>query len=227
MKYCIVVKNGEKIYSKNDTKIVALNKINIKFEENKIYVIMGNSGAGKSTLLQNIGLLDNLTSGDIIIDGTHISKMTEKEKANIRRDKIGFIFQSFYLNPYMKAYENVMLPLLLNKSLTNADKKEKAIKLLNEVGLKDRINHFPKELSGGEQQRVAIARSLANGPKIILADEPTGNLDRKNEELIMKIFKKLKNHNKCIIIVSHNEKIKEYADEVIYMKDGNIYYEDL
>ena len=218
----IEIKNAHKEYYKDGMKIEAINNINAKFNLNKLYVIMGNSGSGKTTLIQNLGLLDTLTSGKIYIDGKDTSKLNDIEKAKIRKEKIGFVFQSFYLNPNMKAIENVMLPMFLNKDMSNAERKNKAERLLKNVGLTERINHYPKELSGGEQQRVAIARALANDPDIILADEPTGNLDKKNEEAILDIFESLKEKNKCIIIVSHNEKVKEYADTVIKMSNGKL-----
>ena len=218
----IEIKSAYKEYYKDGIKITALNNVNAKFTLNKLYVIMGNSGSGKTTLIQNLGLLDTLTSGKIYIDGKDTSKLNDIEKAKIRKEKIGFVFQSFYLNPNMKAIENVMLPMFLNKDMSNVERKNKAIKLLEDVGLKDRMNHYPKEMSGGEQQRVAIARALANDPSIILADEPTGNLDKKNEEAILNIFTSLKKKNKCIIIVSHNEKVKDYADTVIKMLNGKL-----
>jgi len=218
----IEIKNAYKEYYKDGMKITALDNINAKFALNKLYVVMGNSGSGKTTLIQSLGLLDTLSSGNIYIDGKDTSKLNETEKAKIRKEKIGFIFQAFYLNPNMKAIENVMLPMFLNKDMSNTERKTKAMKLLEDVGLKDRMNHYPKEMSGGEQQRVAIARALANDPSIILADEPTGNLDKKNEEAILNIFTSLREKNKCIIIVSHNEKVKDYADTVIKMQKGKL-----
>lgn len=186
-----------------------------------MYAIMGHSGSGKSTLIQCLGLLDNVTSGKIYIDNEDVSKKTVDEQNKLRNIKIGFVFQDYYLNNTMKAYENVMLPMLINKKYKNKNITKMAEMLLCEVGLEDRIKHYPKQLSGGEQQRVAIARAIANNPDIILADEPTGNLDEANEKYILTILKKMANRGKCVIIVSHNPLIKEYADIVINMKKGN------
>ena len=218
----ISIKNASRIYEKDHIKITALKNVSQEFELGKIYVITGNSGSGKSTLIQNLGLLDNLTSGEITIKGKNVSTLAEDEKANIRKNKIGFVFQSYYLNPYMKSYENVMLPLYLDKELSNSKRKKIALSLLEKVGLKDRANHLPSELSGGEQQRVALARALANNPSIILADEPTGNLDKENEKKILEIFELLKKQDKCIIIVSHNSEVTKYADYVLEMKQGTL-----
>ena len=135
---------------------------------------------------------------------------------------IGFVFQDFYLDEHLKAYENVMLPMLINKEIKKEERKEKACKLLIDLGLRDRINHFPKEMSGGEQQRVAIARSLANDPKIILADEPTGNLDEENEKLVFETLKDLSKKGKCVIVVTHSEEIKKYADKILTINKGKL-----
>lgn len=216
IKVCNIIKK----YQLKDELIIAVNNISYEFEYGKMYAIMGHSGSGKSTFIQCLGLLDNINQGRIEIDDKDISKLSSSDKNILRNTKIGFIFQSYYLNNTMKAYENVMLPMLINKNYKTIDIKEKAKKLLSEVGLSSRLNHYPKELSGGEQQRVAIARALANNPSIILADEPTGNLDEKNEKYILEKLKKLSQEGKCVIIVSHNEIVKEYADIVINMKNG-------
>lgn len=191
-----------------------------------MYAIMGHSGSGKSTLIQCLGLLDNINSGKIYIDNEDTSKMSLSKQNSIRNDKIGFVFQDYYLNNTMRAYENVMLPMLINKNYNDKDISKIAKSLLCDVGLKDRIKHYPKQLSGGEQQRVAIARSLANNPNIILADEPTGNLDEENEKYILAILKEMASNGKCVIIVSHNPLIKEYADVVINMKKGKFITEN-
>lgn len=187
---------------------------------------MGHSGSGKSTLIQILGLLDNLSSGELYINGKNTNKLTETEKAKIRMKEIGFVFQSFYLNPKLKAIENIMLPMYINEEISREDRKSRAKELMKSFGLSNRINHFPRELSGGEQQRVAIARALANNPNYILADEPTGNLDVKNEEIVYKMLKDLSNNGKAVLVVSHSEIIKKYADKVLYMTDG-ILKEDL
>ena len=214
--------DAKKVYSMKNKKIVALNNANIDFNDGVFYAIMGHSGSGKSTLIQILGLLDDLTDGEYIFMKKNVSLLNENEKAYLRMKKIGFVFQSFHLNPKLKAYENVMLPMLINKDIPKSEKKQRAISLLNDFNLGDRINHLPNELSGGEQQRVAIARALANNPDIILADEPTGNLDEKNEDYIFKLLKKISKQGKCVIVVSHNNSIKKYADVIYKMKDGKI-----
>lgn len=186
----------------------ALDNVSYEFKPGKMYAIMGHSGSGKSTLISIIGLIETYTSGKITIDQKDISELKDDELSNLRMKHIGFVFQDFYLDEHLKAYENVMLPMLINKEIKKEERKEKACKLLIDLGLRDRINHFPKEMSGGEQQRVAIARSLANDPKIILADEPTGNLDEENEKLVFETLKDLSKKGKCVIVVTHSEEIK-------------------
>ena len=226
MKNMIVLNNGNKIFNIGEKKIKALSNINISIERGYLYAIMGHSGSGKSTLIQILGLLDNLSSGELYINGKNTNKLTETEKAKIRMKEIGFVFQSFYLNPKLKAIENIMLPMYINEEISREDRKLRAKELMKSFGLSNRINHFPRELSGGEQQRVAIARALANNPNYILADEPTGNLDVKNEEIVYKMLKDLSNNGKAVLVVSHSEIIKKYADKVLYMTDG-ILKEDL
>lgn len=219
MNYIELIKCS-KVYTKDNEKIIAVNNISYKFKKGKFYVIVGNSGSGKSTLLHCIGTLDEFTSGTLIINNISISKSNNNELADLRKNNIGFVYQSFYLNPALTALQNVMLPLYLSKNMAKNEREERANNLLNMMGLKSRKNHLPKELSGGEQQRVAIARALANDPNIILADEPTGNLDKKNEKIIYDIFKNLVKMGKCVIVVSHNERILEYADVILSLKNG-------
>lgn len=221
-KILIYIKGLTKKYQRNKEDIVALDNINIKFEIGKFYAVMGHSGSGKSTLINIIGLIETATSGEYYLNGKNISDFNENEKANIRAKCFGFIFQDYNLDPNLKAYENVMLPMLIDKKVKNIEAKEKAIKLLESLDLTHRINHYPKELSGGEQQRVAIARALANNPEIILADEPTGNLDKKNEQKIFSDLKKLSESGKCVIVVSHSLEIKEYADVIYTIDEGKI-----
>ena len=216
------LKGLTKYYIKDKQKINVLNKVNYEFLPNKLYCIMGQSGSGKSTLIQCLGLLLKPNDGDILINGKSIKKLKENEKAIIRNKEIGFVFQSFYLNPLLKAYENVMLPTYVNKNIKNSEAKEQAYKLLEKLGLKGRETHYPKELSGGEQQRVAIARALINNPNIILADEPTGALDSINEKKILTILKSLSQKGKCVIVVSHSDRVKEYADVVLRIEDNTI-----
>lgn len=216
------IHNMKKIYklSKNN-EIVALNNINITFEKKKFYGIIGHSGSGKSTLIQIIGLLDSYDSGNYIIDDIDVCNLSEDEKAKLRMKKFGFVFQSFYLNEKLTALENVIVPTLINKEIKPNLRKKLARELLTKVGLGDRLNHRPSQLSGGEQQRVAIARALVNNPEVIIADEPTGNLDKKNEKIIFDLFKKLvEEEGKTIILVSHNEIIKNYADVIYSLDDG-------
>lgn len=183
---------------------------------------MGHSGSGKSTLIRIIGLMDNYDSGIYTLNKIDVKKLNDIEKSNNRMKEIGFIFQDFYLDKNMSALDNVILPMLINKNIKKDERKQKATNLLKKVGLSERANHFPKELSGGEQQRVCIARALANDPNIILADEPTGNLDEKNEQIIFEQLKELSKEGKCIIVVSHSNEVKKYADEIINLKSGEI-----
>lgn len=222
MEKSIVLKNGIKEFNLKNEKIIALDNVNLEIRPGKMYVIMGHSGSGKSTLIQILGLLDNLTSGDLYINNENTSNISEDKKAEIRMKEIGFVFQSFYLNPKLTAIENIMLPMYINDSILKKDRKSLALKLLDNFGLHNRMNHYPKELSGGEQQRIAIARALANNPTFILADEPTGNLDVKNEKIVYETLKNLANNGKAIVVVSHNENIKKYADEIWYMDSGKL-----
>lgn len=219
----IKVINLSKNYSKKKKAVEAIKNVNIDFEYGKFYLIIGHSGSGKSTLLRLLGLIDRPSSGEIFINDKNVNNLKNKELATIRNKSIGFIFQEFYLDKYLTAIENVTIPALINKE--NKSKKEvisKSLNLLKNVGLKDRINHYPKELSGGECQRVAIARALVNDAKIILADEPTGNLDIKNEEMIFQKLKDLTKDGKCVIMVSHSKDAKEYADKIINIEEGTI-----
>lgn len=216
------IHNMKKIYklSKNN-ELVALKNISITFEKNKFYGIIGHSGSGKSTLIQIIGLLDGYDSGNYIIDDIDVCNLSEDKKAKLRMKKFGFVFQSFYLNEKLTALENVIVPTLINKNIKPDFRKKLARELLTKVGLGDRLNHRPSQLSGGEQQRVAIARALVNTPEVIIADEPTGNLDKKNEKMIFDLLKKLvEEEGKTIILVSHNEIIKNYADVIYSLDDG-------
>ena len=214
----IVAKDLVKVYNQ---KVTALKEVSITINQGEFIVVMGHSGSGKSTLLQMIGLLDLPTSGSIFINSRDISKLPKNAVADVRQKSLGFVFQAFHLNPQLKAYENVMLPMLINPEYKNkAEMEKKAKELIDVVGLSERAEHYPRQLSGGEQQRVAVARALANDPDFILADEPTGNLDSENEVVIFTLLKELAQQGKGIMVVSHNESILEYADRVYYMKDG-------
>lgn len=222
MKEVLKVKNLTKTYLKKKKKIIVLNHLNCQFSEGKFYCVNGKSGAGKTTLVEILGLLKGYDEGQILVDNQDVSKLNSKQKSNLRNQKIGFVFQSFYLIPTMTAIENVMLPMYLDKTKSKKEIRKRALDLLNIMGLKDRESHYPKELSGGEQQRVAIARALINNPTIILADEPAGSLDSENEDNILNILKDLAKDGKCVIVVSHNEKTIKYADEVIEIKSGGL-----
>ena len=218
----IQLKNIQKTFHTKNKEINVLRNLNAEFYEGKVYAIMGHSGNGKSTLIHILGLIDECDEGEYQIYDKNVKNLKDKEASYMRMKNIGFVFQEFNLVPTLKAYENVMVPMLINKEIQPKERKERAIELLESVGLKERINHFPKELSGGEQQRVAIARSLANNPNIILADEPTGNLDEKSEKEIFTLLKKLAEEGKCVIVVSHSSEIKNYADKVYILDKGKL-----
>ena len=210
---------AEHITKKYKNGVVALDDGSMVFLKGKLISITGASGSGKSTLLQILGLVDRQTSGNTYFNGLDTSLIKENQKAQIRNRDIGFIFQSYLLNPKLRAYENVMLPMFLTKTSID-NMKRRAMLLLDRVGLSSRSNHYPKELSGGEQQRVAIARALANNPMCILADEPTGNLDSDNEKIVFKILRDLADEGKCVIVVSHDEIIKDYSDTIYNLNKG-------
>ncbi len=214
----IQLKDVCKIYPNG---VKAMDNVSLTVTQGEFVAVMGQSGSGKSTLLQVLGLLDKCSSGEVIIDGKDVSKLSGNELADVRKKSLGFVFQSFHLNSHMKLYENIMLPLLINEEYkTKNDMKARAMELVETVGLSHRVEHYPGELSGGEQQRVAIARALANDPDFILADEPTGNLDSKNEVMIFEELKRLSKSGKGVLVVCHNDAIIDYADKIYIMKDG-------
>ncbi len=219
MEKTVEVKKVVKIY-KNDAKV--LNDVSYEFEKGKFYAIMGRSGAGKSTLLNIIGTIDNATEGEVYINGNNINGLTEKEKAKLRMKNLGFVFQGFYLNPYLNALENVIVPMRINPEISKKERKKLAENLLEKFGVKELADSLPSQMSGGEQQRVCIARALANNPDIILADEPTGNLDEENEKIVFSNLKLLAEQGHTVIAVSHNEGVKEYADEVIVLNGKSV-----
>jgi putative ABC transport system ATP-binding protein len=212
-----IVKN----YYIGSITVEALRSVDIEIMENEYVAIMGPSGSGKSTLMNLVGCLDTPTSGSYILNGTDVSKMDDNRLAEIRNQEIGFIFQTFNLLPRYTALENVTLPLIY-AGKGKAERVEKAKKTLAEVGLADRMDHKPNELSGGQRQRVAVARALVNNPSIILADEPTGNLDSKTSVDIMKLFGIIHNLGNTIILVTHEESIARYAHRIIRLLDGKI-----
>jgi len=201
--------------------INALNKVSFTVKKNEFVALMGASGSGKSTIMNLIGCLDTATSGSYNLNGTNVKDMDENALANVRNKEIGFIFQTFNLLPRYTALENVMLPLVY-AGIKKQERIEMAKKTLESVGLSDRIMHTPNELSGGQRQRVAIARALVNNPSIILADEPTGNLDSGTSIDIMKLFQKIHKKGNTIIVVTHEEDIANYAGRIIRLKDGII-----
>ena len=217
----ITVDNVNKTYKNGSLELQVLKNISFKVDKGEFLAIMGSSGSGKSTMMNILGCLDNQYEGKYILDGIDISKSTENELSEIRNKKIGFIFQSFNLLPRLTALENVELPLVYS-SIPKEERHKRANELLEMVGLKDRIHHRPNELSGGQRQRVAIARALVNNPSIILADEPTGNLDSKSEAEIIEILQKLNKMGKTIVIVTHEPSIGEIAERKIVFKDGEI-----
>ena len=217
----ITVDNVNKTYKNGSLELQVLKNISFKVDKGEFLAIMGSSGSGKSTMMNILGCLDNQYEGRYILDGIDISKSTENELSEIRNKKIGFIFQSFNLLPRLTALENVELPLVYS-SIPKEKRHKRANELLEMVGLKDRTHHRPNELSGGQRQRVAIARALVNDPSIILADEPTGNLDSKSEGEIIEILQKLNKMGKTIVIVTHEPSIGEIAERKIVFKDGEI-----
>jgi len=218
----IELRNVEKIYNEGkENEVRALRGVSLKVHEKDFIAIIGPSGSGKSTLLHMLGCLDKPTKGKVLIDGKDVSKMNDEDLARIRREKIGFIFQTFNLIPTLTALENVELPMKLNGKKAS-EARERAKELLKIVGLEKRLDHLPSQLSGGEQQRVAIARALANEPEIILADEPTGNLDSKTGFEIVKLMKKLNREGYTFVIVTHDLRIADFANKKIRIKDGKL-----
>ena len=221
MKMLIEVNKLKKIYHLGDIEVPAVRGIDMSIEANEYLAIMGPSGSGKSTLMNIIGCLDVPSEGSYILDSKDVSKLNDDELAEIRNRKIGFVFQTFNLLPRADALHNVELPLIYS-GLPRAKRKEMAEDALNKVGLDDRMHHKPNELSGGQRQRVAIARALVNNPAIILADEPTGNLDSNTGEEIMEIFEQLHMGGNTIILITHEEYIANHSNRVVRLLDGLI-----
>ncbi len=217
----IVFNSVSKIYEEGDSRVRALDGVSFEIEEGKFVAVMGPSGSGKSTLLSVLGCLNSPTNGDMLIDDISIYKLGLEKQADFRFEYIGFVFQSFQLIPYLTAIENVMLPLAIAK-IPDKEKRDKAAKVLDMVGLSGKFDRLPDKLSGGEQQRVSIARAIVNEPPIILADEPTGNLDSKTGVEVLELLKELNSNGETIIMVTHDTNSAKYADYTIAIKDGRI-----
>ncbi|MBS3093571.1 ABC transporter ATP-binding protein [Candidatus Pacearchaeota archaeon] len=224
-----MVKNNEiiklrkvcKYYYLGGEAIKAVDNINLIIHKGDFVAIVGPSGSGKSTMMNLVGALDLPTEGDVFLDNINIKLLNESELALLRRKKIGFVFQTFNLIPTLTAVENVMLPMIFN-GVDSEERKERAEILLKNMGLEHRLNHLPNELSGGERQRVSIARALANDPEVILADEPTGNLDSKRKQEIAEMFEELSKRGKTIILVTHDLEVAKHAKKKYQLKDGRI-----
>lgn len=212
MKELIQIKN----LSKEFGKVKALDNINLNIYKGEWLAIMGPSGSGKSTLLNILSLMDDPSSGKYILDNEDLEQINEEQKITLRREKIGLIFQQFHLIPYLSALENVMLSQYYHSSVDKEDAKA----VLEKVGLSHRLSHLPSQLSGGEQQRVCIARALINNPEILLADEPTGNLDEANEKIVLETLQKLKNEGKTIVLITHNPELAKFADRTLILQHG-------
>ncbi|MCB2298294.1 ABC transporter ATP-binding protein [Clostridium tagluense] len=215
------VKNLIKIYKTGDLEFTALKNISLKIEKGEFTSIMGASGSGKSTLMNILGCLDKMNSGKYILNGRDISILSGDELAYIRNKEIGFVFQSFNLIPRISLLDNVQLPMMY-AGIPARERREKALYALEKVGLSDRVRHLPNEISGGQKQRAAIARAIVNSPAVIMADEPTGNLDSKSSEDIMKIFEDLNNEGATILMVTHETDIAEHTNRIIRFRDGEI-----
>ncbi|MGL4568974.1 MAG: ABC transporter ATP-binding protein [Fusobacteriaceae bacterium] len=217
------LKGVNKIYEGKNEVLHIIRDLDLVIEKGDFISIMGKSGSGKSTLLNLIGMLDKVTQGTIIIDGTDISKIKDREKDKLKNEKLGFVFQFHYLLSEFTALENVMLPALVHNFKNKKVVEKEAIELLNEVGLGERLNHKPSELSGGEKQRVAIARALINNPAILLADEPTGNLDEETSETIHNLFREINGkRGQTIIVVTHSKELANISDKTLFLKKGKI-----
>ncbi|HED04372.1 MAG TPA: ABC transporter ATP-binding protein [Candidatus Fraserbacteria bacterium] len=211
-----------KVYRMGQVDVEALHDVSLALEEGELIAIMGPSGSGKSTLMHLIGCLDQPTSGELIVNGEKVSQLNDRELARLRGRAIGFVFQTFNLIPRVNALTNVLMPMGFTHLLPPREREERARSLLEQVGLGSRLKHMPSELSGGERQRVAIARALANDPKLILADEPTGNLDTKSGAQIMELFDQLNERGHTIVVVTHDPNIAQHAQRIVHLLDGRV-----
>jgi putative ABC transport system ATP-binding protein len=214
--------NLQKVYGSGSTSVTALKGISMEVKQGEFVAVMGPSGCGKSTLLHLLGGLDQPTAGEVVIDGENLSQLSDQRLTELRRRKIGFIFQFYNLIPILTAVENAALPVTLD-GMRQAEARQKAELWLNRLGLGDRMNHRPDQLSGGEQQRVAVGRALLTEPALILADEPTGNLDtRASDEIAVLLRKVADEYNRAVVMVTHDPRIAAYADRILFLKDGMI-----
>ena len=221
----IELNNIYKLYEMGGETVTALDDITLPIQDGEFTSIMGPSGSGKSTLMNMTGLLDTFDRGEYILNDINIGEYSDKELAQIRNKQIGFVFQSFNLMPRLSVLQNVMLPLVY-AGVSLSERKERATAALERVGLGDRLNHRPNEISGGQKQRVAIARAIVNDPAVILADEPTGNLDSTTAEEIMRIFQELNREGSTIVMVTHEREIADYTKKIIHLRDGKLVEEE-
>jgi len=220
-----VLESVTKIYKMDEVEVRALDGASLTINDGEFVAIMGPSGSGKSTVMHLLGCLDRPTSGKIFLEGLDLSQATDNQLAGIRNAKVGFVFQQFNLLPRESALRNVETPAIYTR-IKRSERMRRAKELLERVGLGDRLFHFPSQLSGGERQRVAIARALVNNPKILLADEPTGNLDTKTGAEILALFENLHREGRTIVLVTHDRRVAEYASRALYMQDGRIVREE-
>lgn len=224
----IETKNLSKVYkTKNNTQVFALKDINLEIKKGELISIMGPSGAGKTTLFNMIGLLDKPDYGIIIMNGYNVNDMKIDEKAMFRNQRIGFVFQHFFLIPNLTAFENVLMPVILDNKSADREKRRKINDLFEAYGLSEKKDRYPNELSGGEQQRIALIRSMVNDPDVVLADEPTGSLDSKNAEIVFSMLKDLhQKKGKTVIFITHNKDLSSHAERIIYLEDGGMKYNE-
>ncbi|MCB9277241.1 MAG: ABC transporter ATP-binding protein [Lewinellaceae bacterium] len=222
----IKTKNLVKIYQTDEVETTALNEVDLEIAEGEFVSVMGPSGCGKSTLLNVLGMIDSPSGGDYFFNGTEVGKLPERKRSNIRKHNLGFVFQSFNLIDELTVFENIELPMLYTK-VPSAQRRQRVEELLEGMNIMHRRNHFPQQLSGGQQQRVAVARAVVNKPKLILADEPTGNLDSSNGEEVMKILSTLNAEGTTILMVTHSQYCAEFGNRIIRMLDGQVVTENV
>ena len=222
----IQTKNLVKVYRTDEIETVALNELNLEIKEGEFVAVMGPSGCGKSTLLNVLGMIDSPTAGEYFFNDQEVGHLSERGRSNIRKHNLGFVFQSFNLIDELTVFENVELPMLYTK-VPSSERKTRTEELLEKMNIMHRRNHFPQQLSGGQQQRVAVARAIVNRPKLILADEPTGNLDSTNGDEVMRMLTKLNEDGTTIIMVTHSQCCAEYGNRIIRMLDGQVVTENL